>query len=53
MVIRYFLGLMAGAATGGLVGSIAGNLTVWILVGMLGGVGFIGVWHFLETRRDL
>jgi hypothetical protein len=53
MAIRYFMAVLAGAAAGGVVGSLAGSLTTWIVVGMAAGAGFMGAWHFFETRRDL
>jgi len=53
MAIRYFIGVLTGAAAGGVVGYLAGSLMTWIVLGIAAGAGFMGAWHFLETRRDL
>jgi uncharacterized membrane protein (UPF0136 family) len=53
MTTRYLLGMLTGAAAGGIVGFMAGGITAWVVVGVAAGACFIGAWHFLETRRDL
>lgn len=51
--IRYLLGVLVGAVSGGVIGSIAGGLTAWVVAGTFTSLVFIGAWHFFETRRDL
>lgn len=51
--IRYVLGVLSGAVSGGLIGSIAGGFTAWVVAGTFAGLVFIGAWRFFETRRDL